>query len=48
MRRMATHWAATGERRRYRLRQHLHVVWPGVITAAAVAPANEADRAVAP
>ena len=32
----------------YGLRLHLRVAWPGVITAAALAPANEADRAVAP
>jgi hypothetical protein len=32
----------------YGLRLHLRVTWPGVITAAALAPANEADRAVAP
>ena len=32
----------------YGLRLHLRVSWPGVITAAALAPANEADRAVAP
>jgi Transposase DDE domain len=30
------------------LRPHLRVAWPGVITAATPAPANEADRAVAP
>jgi hypothetical protein len=32
----------------YGLRPHLLVAWPGVITAAVLAPANEADRAVAP
>jgi hypothetical protein len=32
----------------YGLRLHLRVAWPGVITAAALAPANEADLAVAP
>jgi hypothetical protein len=32
----------------YGFRLHLRVSWPGVITAAALAPANEADRAVAP
>jgi hypothetical protein len=32
----------------YGLRLHLRVTWPGVITAAALAPANDADRAVAP
>src|SRR3982751_527471 len=32
----------------YGLRLHLLVAWPGVITAATLAPANEADRAVAP
>jgi hypothetical protein len=32
----------------YGLRLHLLVTWPGVITAATLAPANEADRAVAP
>ena len=32
----------------YGLRLHLRVSWPGVITAATLAPANEADRAVAP
>jgi Transposase DDE domain len=32
----------------YGLRLHLRVTWPGVITAATLAPANEADRAVAP
>src|SRR3954467_1441265 len=32
----------------YGLRLHLRVAWPGVITAATLAPANEADRAVAP
>ena len=32
----------------YGFRLHLRVAWPGVITAAALAPANEADRAVAP
>src|SRR5215218_589262 len=32
----------------YGLRLHLRVAWPGVITAAALAPANEADRIVAP
>lgn len=31
----------------YGLRLHLRVTWPGVITAATLAPANEADRAVA-
>ena len=30
------------------LRLHLLVAWPGVITAAVLAPANEADRTVAP
>src|SRR3712207_203563 len=34
--------------RYYGLRLHLRVTWPGVITAAVLAPANEADRAVAP
>ena len=32
----------------YGLRLHLRVTWPGVITAATLAPANDADRAVAP
>jgi hypothetical protein len=32
----------------YGVRLHLRVTWPGVITAAVLAPANEADRAVAP
>ena len=32
----------------YGLRLHLRVAWPGVITAVTLAPANEADRAVAP
>jgi Transposase DDE domain len=32
----------------YGLRLHLLVAWPGVITEATLAPANEADRAVAP
>jgi hypothetical protein len=32
----------------YGLRLHLRVAWPGVITEATLAPANEADRAVAP
>src|SRR4051794_37712388 len=32
----------------YGLRLHLRIAWPGVITAATLAPANEADRAVAP
>src|SRR5436190_691250 len=32
----------------YGLRLHLRVAWPGVITGATLAPANEADRAVAP
>src|SRR4051794_9485599 len=32
----------------YGLRLHLRVAWPGVITAAALTPANEADLAVAP
>ena len=32
----------------YGLRLHLRVAWPGVITAATLAPANDADRAVAP
>src|SRR5215218_2256091 len=32
----------------YGLRLHLRIAWPGVITAAALAPANEADRTVAP
>src|SRR5690349_24866966 len=32
----------------YGLRLHLRVAWPGVIAAATLAPANEADRAVAP
>ena len=32
----------------YGFRLHLRVSWPGVITAATLAPANEADRAVAP
>ena len=32
----------------YGLRLHLRVTWPGVITAAVLAPANDADRAVAP
>src|SRR3954449_4633281 len=30
------------------LRLHLRIAWPGVITAAVLAPANEADRSVAP
>jgi hypothetical protein len=30
------------------LRLHLHVAWPGVITAATLAPTNDADRAMAP
>lgn len=32
----------------YGLRLHLRVCWPGVITAATLAPANDADQAVAP
>jgi hypothetical protein len=32
----------------YGLRLHLRVAWPGVITAATLAPANDADRDVAP
>jgi len=32
----------------YGLRLHLRVSWPGVITAATLAPANEADQAIAP
>ena len=32
----------------YGLRLHLRITWPGVITAATLAPANAADRAVAP
>src|SRR4051812_6668594 len=32
----------------YGLRLHLRIAWPGVVTAAALAPANEADLAVAP
>src|SRR3982751_5569991 len=32
----------------YGLRLHLRIAWPGVITAAVLAPANEADRSVAP
>src|SRR3569833_1920745 len=32
----------------YGLRLHLRIAWPGVITAATLAPANEADRTVAP
>jgi hypothetical protein len=32
----------------YGLRLHLRVTWPGVITAAVLTPANDADRAVAP
>ena len=32
----------------YGLRLHLRVAWPGVITAATLAPANEADLTVAP
>jgi hypothetical protein len=32
----------------YGLRLHLRITWPGVITAATLAPANDADRAVAP
>ena len=32
----------------YGLRLHLRIAWPGVITAATLAPANEADLAVAP
>src|SRR3954464_6146333 len=32
----------------YGLRLHSRVAWPGVITAAALAPANEADLVVAP
>ena len=32
----------------YGLRLHLLVSWPGVITAAVLAPANEADRTIAP
>lgn len=32
----------------YGLRLHLRVAWPGVITAATLAPANDSDRAVAP
>src|SRR3982750_2064371 len=32
----------------YGLRLHLRIAWPGVITAAALTPANEAELAVAP
>ena len=32
----------------YGLRLHLRVCWPGVITAATLAPANDADQAIAP
>src|SRR5437763_7430900 len=32
----------------YGLRLHLRIAWPGVVTAATLAPANEADLAVAP
>ena len=32
----------------YGLRPHLRIAWPGVVTAATLAPANEADLAVAP
>ena len=32
----------------YGVRLHLRVTWPGVITAAVLAPANDADRVVAP
>ena len=32
----------------YGLRLHLLVSWPGVITTAVLAPANEADRTIAP
>src|SRR3954471_8169189 len=32
----------------YGLRLHLRIAWPGVITAAVLAPANEGDLAVAP
>ena len=32
----------------YGLRLHLLISWPGVITAAVLAPANEADRTIAP
>src|ERR671921_302647 len=32
----------------YGLRLHLRVVWPGIVTAASLAPANVADAAVAP
>jgi hypothetical protein len=32
----------------YGLRLHLRIVWPGVVVAAALAPANQADLAVAP
>ena len=32
----------------YGLRLHLRIAWPGVVTAAALAPANEAALAVAP
>jgi Transposase DDE domain len=32
----------------YGLRLHLRITWPGVITAATLAPANDADRTVAP
>src|SRR4051812_49609321 len=32
----------------YGLRLRLRIAWPGVITAAVLAPANEADRSVAP
>src|SRR4051812_36425469 len=39
---------ALAHRTSYRFRLHLRVAWPGVITAAVLAPANEADRAVAP
>src|SRR3954464_15196424 len=37
-----------GHQTYYGLRLHLRVAWPGVITAATLAPANEADLAVAP
>jgi len=39
---------ALAHRTYYGLRLHLRVAWPGVITAATLAPANEADLAVAP
>lgn len=39
---------AVDRRTFYGLRLHLRVSWPGVVTAAALAPANEADLALAP